>query len=92
MEQFDSTLSSVINSTLDLRCRLSGYQYSDIHSLMSIYFGSDSCIENVTTHLSKMYDIDFDHQFIETEKHDAKPTYKKFSGVTMPTQMYYRLV
>ena len=22
------------------------------------------------------YDFDFDHQFIETEKHDAKPTYK----------------
>ena len=26
------------------------------------------------------YDFDFDHQFIETEKHDAKPTYKKFLG------------
>ena len=24
------------------------------------------------------YDFDFDHQFIETEKYDAKPTYKKF--------------
>ena len=24
--------------------------------------------------------IDFDHQFIETEKYDAKPTYKKFLG------------
>ena len=23
---------------------------------------------------------DFDHQFIETEKYDAKPTYKKFLG------------
>ena len=29
---------------------------------------------------SEMYDVDFDHQFIETEKYDAKPTYKKFSG------------
>ena len=28
----------------------------------------------------EMYDVDFDHQFIETEKYDAKPTYKKFSG------------
>ena len=28
----------------------------------------------------KGYDIDFDHQFIETEKYDAKPTYKKFLG------------
>ena len=26
------------------------------------------------------YDFDFDNQFIETEKHDAKPTYKKFLG------------
>ncbi len=26
------------------------------------------------------YDLDFDHQFIETEKYDAKPTYKKFPG------------
>ena len=24
--------------------------------------------------------LDFDHQFIETEKYDAKPTYKKFLG------------
>ncbi len=26
------------------------------------------------------YDVDFDHQFLETEKYDAKPTYKKFIG------------
>ena len=26
------------------------------------------------------YDVDFDHQFIETEKYDAKMTYKKFTG------------
>ena len=26
------------------------------------------------------YDFDFDHQFIETEKYDAKPTYKKLPG------------
>ena len=26
------------------------------------------------------YDVDFDHQFIETEKYDAKLTYKKFLG------------
>ena len=145
MEQFDSTLSSVIDSTLGLRCRLFGYQYSEIiRSLMSIYFCGGSCIEGVTTHLmnhlslhptlrtcssdtilraikeltqenishtsvagknydfntavtlntlllncmfasgqlkeGEMYDVDFDHQFIETEKYDAKPTYKKFLG------------
>ena len=26
------------------------------------------------------YDLDFDHQFIEAEKYDAKMTYKKFTG------------
>ena len=26
------------------------------------------------------YDLDFDHQFIETEKYDAKMTYKRFTG------------
>ena len=52
MEQFDSTLSSVIDSTLGPRCRLFGYQYSEIiRSLMSIYFCGGSCIEDVTTHL-----------------------------------------
>ena len=28
----------------------------------------------------EMYYVDFDHQFIETEMYDAKPTYKKFLG------------
>ena len=36
MEQFDSTLSSVINSTLGLRCRSFGYQYSEI--ILSLAF------------------------------------------------------
>ena len=26
------------------------------------------------------YDLDFDHQFLETEKHDTRMTYKKFRG------------
>ena len=30
IEQFDSKLSSVIDSTLGMRCRLYGYQYSEI--------------------------------------------------------------
>ena len=35
-----------------MRCRLSGYQYSEIiRSLMSVYFCGGSCIEDVTTHL-----------------------------------------
>ena len=141
MEQFDSTISSVIDSTLGLRCKLYGYQYSEIfRSLMCVYFCGGSCIEDVSTHLmkhlslhprlrtcsadtilraieeltcknttytsdlgksydfniaenmnrqlihallrtkqleaDKEYDFGFDHQYIETEKFDAKPTYK----------------
>ena len=30
MERFDSKLSSVIDSTLGMRCRLYGYQYNEI--------------------------------------------------------------
>ena len=145
MEQFDSILGSVIDTTLGMRCKLYGYQYSEIiRSLMSVYFCGGSCIEDVTTHLmqhlslhpklrtcsadtilraikeltqenisytsdtgktydfntadtlnkllingllatgqlkeGESYDLDFDHQFLETEKYDAKPTYKKFLG------------
>ena len=143
--QFNSMLSSVIDSTLGLRSQSSGYQYSEIiRSLMSVYFCGGSCIEDVTAHLmphlslhpslrtcsadtilraikelttdnitytsdtgkdydfntadtlntllinallgtnrlkaGEEYDVDFDHQFIEAEKYDAKPTYKKFPG------------
>ena len=145
MEQFNALLSQTIDSTLGLRCKSYGYQYSEIlRSLMCVYFCGGSCIEDVTTHLMKhlslhptlrtcsadtilraieeltvdnttytsasgkqynfntadtmnkllinallatgglkanqKYDLDFDHQFIETEKYDAKPTYKKFFG------------
>ena len=45
MEQFDSTLSSIIDSTLGLRCSSFGYRYSEIiRSLMSIDFCGGSCI------------------------------------------------
>ena len=145
MEQFSSLLSSTIDSTLGLRCKLYGYQYSEIiRSLLCVYFCGGSCAGEVTTHLAghlslhptlrtcsadtilrainelsqenisytsdvgkpydfntadtlnilllncllatgqlkegEGYDVDFDHQFIETEKYDAKPTYKKFLG------------
>ena len=33
MELFDSNLSSVIDSTLGMRCRLYGYPYSEILSV-----------------------------------------------------------
>ena len=145
MEQFDALLSQTIDSTLGLRCKFYGYQYSEIfRSLMCVYFCGGTCIEDVSAHLmkhlslhpwlrtcsadtilraieeltcknttyisdsgksydfniadqmnrllinsllktgqleaGKEYDIDFDHQYIETEKFDAKPTYKKFLG------------
>ena len=145
MEQFTSLLSSTIDSTLGLRCKLYGYQYSEIiRSLLCVYFCGGSCVEDVTAHLMSHlslhptlrtcsadtilraineltrenisytsdagksydfntadtlntlllncllstgqlkeggeYDVDFDHQFIEAEKYDAKPTYKKFLG------------
>lgn len=146
MEQFDVLLFGVIDSTLGLRTRTYGYQYSEIlRSLMCVFFCGGSCVENVSTHLMRHlschpklrtcsadtilraikelsvenmtytspasgksydfntadtmnelladslistgglckeqeYDFDYDHQFIETGKYDAKPTYKKFTG------------
>lgn len=145
MDRFESVISPVVDSTLGLRSKAYGFQYSEIvRSLMCVYFCGGSCVEDVsshlTTHLSmhpvlrtcssdtilrgidelaadnisyrsdsgksydfntadrlnellvdallatgqlekgKAYDLDFDHQFIETEKYDAKPTYKKFPG------------
>ena len=146
MEQFDALLSDVIDSTLGLRSKTYGYQYSEIiRSLMCVFFCGGSCIEDISTHLishlslhpklktcsadtilraikelttdnitysspdsgksydfntadtmnellvksliatgelcqEQGYDLDFDHQFIETEKYDAKRTYKKFTG------------
>ena len=138
-------MSHTIDSTLGLRSKVYGYQYSDIiRSLMCVYFCGGSCVEDVTSHLMEAlclhphlrtcsadtilrairelttpnltyrsdsgksydfyvasdlnnllvnallatgqllpdneYDFDFDHQFIETEKFDAKMTYKKFTG------------
>lgn len=145
MEHFDALLSETIDSTLDLRCKCFGYQYSEIiRSSLCVYFCGDSCVEDVSTHLMPhlslhpvlrtcssdtilrairelsqdnisytsdsgkvygfntahkinelivnsllatggleeglFYDPDFDHLFIETEKYDAEPTYKKFLG------------
>ena len=145
MDEFDRVLSKTIDSTLGLRCKLFGFQYSEIiRSLMCVYFCGGSCIEDITNHLMPYvsqhpklrtcssdtilraieeltednitytsdsgksydfnkaeklndlllnallvtgqlkkggeYDFDFDHQFIETEKYDAKNTYKHFKG------------
>ena len=52
MEQFDALLSDVIDSTLGLRSRTYGYQYSEIiRSLMCVFFCGGSCIEDISTHL-----------------------------------------
>lgn len=54
MEQFDALLSQTIDSTLGLRCKFYGYQYSEIfRSLMCVYFCGGTCIEDVSTHLMK---------------------------------------
>ena len=52
MEQFDALLSDVIDSTLGLRSKTYGYQYSEIiRSLMCVFFCGGSCIEDISTHL-----------------------------------------
>ena len=48
MEQFDALLSNVIDSTLGLRSRTFGYQYSEIlRSLMCVFFCGGSCSEDI---------------------------------------------
>ena len=52
MEQFDALLAQTIDSTLGMRCKWYGYQYSEIlRSLMCVYLCGGSCVEDVTTHL-----------------------------------------
>ena len=109
MQQFDRSLSQVIDSTLGVRYKFYGYQYSEIlRSLMCIYFCGGSCVISYASDAGKkyafntakklnelmlnclmatgqlkeggLYDLDFDHQFIEAEKFDSKPTFKKFLG------------
>ena len=53
MEKFDRMLShTIIDSTLGLRSKVYGYQYSEIiRSLMCVYFCGGSCVEDVSSHL-----------------------------------------
>ena len=52
MEKFDRMLSHTIDSTLGLRSKVYGYQYSEIiRSLMCVYFCGGSCVEDVSSHL-----------------------------------------
>ena len=49
MQQFDRSLSQDIDSTLGVRCKFYGYQYSEIlRSLMCIYFCGGSCVEDLS--------------------------------------------
>ena len=46
MEKFDRMLCHTIDSTLGLRSKVYGYQYSEIiRSLMCVYFCGGSCVE-----------------------------------------------
>ena len=68
-ELFSRYVGPVIDEVLGLRCTSYGYQYSEIAgSLSSVYFCGGDCVEDVTSHL------------METEKYNAKMTYKKFTG------------
>lgn len=58
MEQFDFMLSSVNDSTLSIRSKHYGYQYSEIiRSLMCVYFCDGSCVKDVTTRLMKHFSL-----------------------------------
>ena len=48
MEQFNALLSQIKDSTLGLRSKIYGYQYSGIfRSLMCVYLCGGSCVEDV---------------------------------------------
>ena len=52
MDEFNRVLSGIVDSTLGLRSKLIGYQYSEIiRSLMCVYFCGDTCIEDLSKHL-----------------------------------------
>ena len=54
MEQFDTLLSNVIDSTPGLRTKTCGFQYSEIfRSLMCVFFCGGSCIEDISTHFMR---------------------------------------
>ena len=52
MDEFNWVLSGIVDSTLGFRCKLFGYQYSEIiRSLMCVYFCGGTCIEDLSKHL-----------------------------------------
>ena len=52
MDEFNRVLSGIVDSTLGFRCKLFGYQYSEIiRSIMCVYFCGGTCIEDLSKHL-----------------------------------------
>ena len=66
MEKFDRMLSHTIDSTLGLRSKVYGYQYSEIiRSLMCVYFCRGSCVEDVSSHLMENDYTSTDRDIVE---------------------------
>ena len=74
-EQFSRFVGPVIDNVLGLRCTSYGYQSARLLVRWQV-----SILSTGQLVAGALYDLDFDHQFIETEKYDAKMTYKKFTG------------
>ena len=66
MDKFDRMLSRTIDSTLGLRSKVYGYQYSEIiRSLMCVYFCGGSCVEDVSSHLMENDYTSTDRDIVE---------------------------
>ena len=65
-DNFDRMLSHTIDSTLGLRSKVYGYQYSEIiRSLMCVYFCGGSCVEDVSSHLMENDYTSTDRDIVE---------------------------
>ena len=66
IEKFYRMLSHTIDSTLGLRSKVYGYQYSEIiRSLMCVYFCGGSCVEDVSSHLMENDYTSTDRDIVE---------------------------
>lgn len=84
MEKFDRMLSHTIDSTLGLRSKVYGYQYSEIiRSLMCVYFCGGSCVEDVSSHLMETLCL---HPHLRTCSADT--ILRAIRELTTPNQSY----
>ncbi len=84
MEKFDRMLSHTIDSTLGLRSKVYGYQYSEIiRSLMCVYFCGGSCVEDVSSHLMETLCL---HPHLRTCRADT--ILRAIRELTTPNQSY----